>query len=217
VRFVAAPLESTDAGDLQDLGAATKAAVDRFWFVSAQGVELPDASAAAVDGSVPTEAFGPLLFEDGVLVGASADDEITPPQAEAMLQILIGELHSRKVRARVSCPPSDLNEWGLTPWGGGDESGSDGASKGSEDSGSRWFIQRTVWSVTPAGISHDDVEWLLPNGTWGQMKAGAVSFDDTPSSRSAARDLVVRLRQEASDAGADPQFGEVTAVLITTE
>jgi hypothetical protein len=217
VRFGVAPLASSGGRDLQSAATAAQAAAGRFWFVTAHGVELPG-DWAAFDDDVPSEVFGPLLFQDGVLVGASAEDEITPAQGATMLRIVLGELHNRKVSARVSCPPASLNHWNLPAWPEADGSRVDRSSAARDDSAKRWFVFRTVRSVTTTGLRYHDLEWLQPDWSWSRDPAAAMSVENKPGSRAEAAELVTRLREQATAIGRDdPRLGEVNSVLMFPE
>jgi hypothetical protein len=216
VCFLVSPLPSAGGGELSELAGAGKAAVDRFQFVTEQGVELPGAWAVFED-DVPNAFVGPCLVEDGVAVGADGRDAIWPPQAATMLRIVLGELQSRKLSASVSCPPAGLDVWNLPAWSSIAESPSDGGSRARDDSGKRWFVQRTVRSVTTTGVGYTDLEWLQPDRTWSRDKSGAITYEHTPDGRAAVTELAIRLREEADAAGRDPRLGSPTGVLTSPD
>jgi hypothetical protein len=216
VCFLISPLPSSGDGDLPKLAAAAQAALDRFQFVTGQGVELAGAWAVS-DDDVPTGFVGPSVFEDGVVVGAGGEDGIWPPQAATMLQIVLDELHSRNIGARVSCPPRALNGWNLPAWLSTDDSRSNTVPADRPDSEKRWHVLRSVRAITTTGVRYDDREWLQHDRTWSRDPAGAIKFDDTPDGRAEATRLVVSLREEADAAGGDPRHGEVNGVLTSAD
>lgn len=215
VRFVIAPPAHMGDNDLQNLATAAQAAANRFWQVTAYGVELPGPWAAS-DDDVPTEVFGPLLFQNGLVVGASAEDPITPAQGATMLRIMLGELHSRNVNADVSCPPAGLNHWTLPAWPDVQGSGVDSAQV-LDDSEKRWFVVRTVRTVTTTGVGYHELEWLQPDRSWSRDAAYPIGLENTPGGRAAAVELVTRLREQASATNGDPHLGEVNSVLLFPE
>ena len=214
VCFLISPLPPGQAREISELGSAAQAAVDRFHFVTGGGIELPGPW-AVFDDDVPNGFVGPCRFEDGVIVGAGGQDGTWPPQAATMLRIVLGELHSRKVSARVSCPPSTLDVWALPVWSPVDESSSVRSARTHDDSGKRWYVVRTVRCVTTTGLRYFEDEWLRPDRTWSRDMAEAISFEQTPNGRAVAGDLVVTLREAADPA--DRRFGEVNGLLTQPE
>jgi hypothetical protein len=216
VCFLVSPLPSSGGGDLRDLAAAGQSAVDRFQFVTGQGVELPG-SWAVFDDDVPTGVVGPSVFEDAVVIGAGGEDGIWPPQAATMLRIVLGELHQRNISARVSCPPRELNVWKLPGWPSGDDSRSDGSEPARDGSEKHWYIRRAVRTATTTGVRYDDREWLQPDRTWSRDPESALRFDDSQDGRADATRLVVTLREESDATGTAASLGEVTGVLTSPE
>jgi hypothetical protein len=210
VLFLVEPHPPTSDGDLSDVASAAGAAAERFSLVNTAGVEMPGQWAALEQPGA--EPCGPRLLGAGVVVGAFAKDEVTPAQGATILRVLLGELHSRKVGARVSCAPvgsevDDLPEVPAPP-----EPRDEPAPAGAETP-KRWFVQRGVRATTTTGASYVDLEWLLPDATWSRNEQHAVSWDNTREAMMEMGALVTRMREEAEQV-ADPAYSEIMGVLV---
>jgi hypothetical protein len=182
--------------------------------VTTSGQELPGTWAS--HDPCPNYVEGPRVADDSVLVGASDDDGIDPPQAATMLRILLGELHSRRISARVSCPPADLDVRGLPAWSPTVEenSGSVG-EKTREMAPEVWFVDRRVHTVTTTGVPYTDVDWLHPDGTWSRDREGARTFENTPNSMREVGEFIGRLREELHEELRHPD--DINGVLMSPD
>ena len=207
VLFLVEPHPPTD--DLSDLASAARGAAERFALVNSAGVEMPGHWVAVEQPGA--EPCGPWQLGDGVVVGAFAKDEVTPAQGATILRVLLGELHSRKVGARVSCAPAGIEVDDLPEVPASSPPGDEPAPAG-EETPKRWLVQRGVRTTTTTGTSYVDLEWLLPDGTWSRNEQLAVSWDNTREAMMEMGALVTRMREEAEQV-ADPAYTEIMGVL----
>jgi hypothetical protein len=211
VLFLLEPHPPSSDGDLSQLVAAAAAAAERFELVNAAGVEMPGQWMAIEQPGA--DSWGPRHFRDGVVVGAFAKDEVTPAQGATILRVLLGELHSRKVGARVSCAPAGIEVDDLPEVPAPPETRDEPASPG-EQTAKRWFVQRGVRATTTTGASYVDIDWLLPDGTWSRNDQFAESWENTREAMMEMVALVTGMREDAERV-ADPAYTEIMGVLLT--
>jgi hypothetical protein len=195
VLFLVTP-SSTAECDLALVAEAAHAAAERFALVTSSGVELPG-SWAMHDDLQPDAVVEPRRYDDGVVVGAFCEDGITPPQADTMLRVLLGELHSRRLSARVSCPPGPVDPESLPVWPGY-EPPEPRPKAAPEDR--RWFVTRTLRCVTTTGVPYTETEWLQTDRTWGRGRSDALTLEQTDTGPLAIRDLIASLPRDSTDA-----------------
>lgn len=211
--FLISPHSSSDVDNLTQRAEAARAAVERFWLVTSRGVELPGRWADA-DGDLPDSVVHPCLLDDGVVIGVAPIDGVVPAQADTMLRIVLGELHSRRVSAHVSCPPSGVDDRSLPPWAAGDESPTDANPRTREDSQQVWYVFRAVHCTTTTGVPYLDREWFRPDGTWSRDMTGALTFENISDSMREVGEFVRRLRVETG-ADRDPRIAQLNGVLLS--